>query len=144
MREPTAQFDFVTLPLATKVRGELEVPRASGLNWGQRPGREQNQAYLAIPAYVQRSSFLPAPGVDFLLECDDGEIFKCVRAQANGKAIHTPENNSLLGLYFRERLGVLPGKSVTIIHLLKYGRTSVDVYKTSAFHYFLDFCQSKR
>lgn len=133
------EFEFVTLPFTTKLKGELKVPKASGLNWGQRPGREQNQAYLSIPAYIQKSNFFPLPGHPFLIECDDGEIFNCIRAQANGKAIHTPLNNSLLGIYFRRRLGVMPGYMVKIDHLIKYGRSSVDISKLTDNRYFLDF-----
>lgn len=139
MRKPSGNFEFVTLPFTTKVKGELEVPRVSGLNWGQRPGREQNQAYLPVPAYVQRSFFFPEIGIPFVMECDDGEVFQCVRAQANGKAIHTPLNNSLFGLYFRRRLGVPSGYTVRIEHLLSYGRRDVNVYRLEGSKYFLDF-----
>jgi hypothetical protein len=133
------KFEFFSLPLTTKLKGILHVPKSSGLNWGQRPGREQNQAYLSVPAYIQKSGFFPDPGVCFVLKCDDGQFFQCVRAQANGKAIHTPANNSLLGLYFRSRLGVMPGYMVNIDHLIKYGRTSLDIFKISNDRYFLDF-----
>jgi len=139
MEKIQGKFDFVTLPFTTKVNGLVEVPKSSGLNWGQRPGREQNQAYVSIPAYIQRSNFFPLPGVIFQIECDDGACFQCVRAQANGKAIHTPSNNSAFGLYFRNRLDVPPGYKVKIEHLTKYGRSSVDIYKIADLKYFLDF-----
>jgi len=139
MKSPKGNYEFVTLPFASNIKGELQVPKSSGLNWGQRPGREQNQAYLSVPAYIQRSSFFPIPGVIFEIECDDGERFQCLRAQANGKAIHTPSNNSLLGLYFRNRLGVMPGYMVKIEHLTSYGRSSVDIYKLSNVQFYLDF-----
>jgi hypothetical protein len=129
----------VTLPLTAKIRGVEMVPQRSGLNWGQRPGREQNQAYLAVPAEVQRSGFLPERGEEFLVECDDGEIMKFVRAQANGKAIETSGNNAILGLYFRKRLNVRPGYMVTIDHLFRYGRLSVDLIAQNDYRYFLDF-----
>jgi hypothetical protein len=139
MEKLNGKFDFVTLPFISKINGEIQVPKSSGLNWGQRPGREQNQAYLAVPAYIQRSAFFPECGVLFEIECDDAEVFQCVRAQANGKAIHTPSNNSLLGLYFRRRLGVMPGYAVRGEHIAKYGRSSVDIYKITDRKYFLDF-----
>jgi len=134
-----SSFDVVTLPLTTTIKGELLVPKSSGLNWGQRPGREQNQAYLAVPAYIQRSNFFPEPGEIFLIECDDGEVFNCIRAQANGKAIETPGNNSLLGIYFRRRLGIMPGYMVKIENLINYGRSSVDVSYINDYKFFLDF-----
>ncbi len=139
MEKLKSKFEFVTLPFTSKIKGSMQVPKSSGLNWGQRPGREQNQAYLSIPAYIQKSFFFPEPGVTFEVDCDDGEHFQCVRAQANGKAIHTPVNNSLFGIYFRSRLGVMPGYTVTIEHLTKYGRSSIDFHKLSANKYFLDF-----
>ncbi len=139
MKKPKGNYEFVTLPFSSSIKGELQVPKTSGLNWGQRPGREQNQAYLPVPAYIQKSSFFPIAGVMFELECDDGKCFQCLRAQANGKAIHTPANNSLLGLYFRNRLGVMPGYMVKIEHLVIYGRSSVDIYKLSDKRFYLDF-----
>ena len=131
--------DFVTLPLTASNKGLLVVPKVSGLNWGQRPNRNQDQAYLAVPAYVQKSKFFPNIGISFLMKCDDGEEFKCIRSQANGKAIETPENNAILGLYFRKRLGVRSGYLVTINHLYNYGRISVDIFYKNHMEYFLDF-----
>lgn len=131
--------DFVTLPLTAKIKGVEVVPQRSGLNWGQRPGRDENQAYLAVPAYIQRSGFFPNRGEEFLVECDDGEILKCVRSQDNGKAIETSANNAILGIYFRRRLGIRPGHLVTIEHLFRYGRLSVDIYYKNDYRYLLDF-----
>ena len=131
--------EFVTLPLVTGTKNKISVPKSSGLNWGQRPQRNQDQAYIAVPVDIQRSNFFPNPGENFLMRCDDGEEFNCKRAQANGKAIETPDNNAILGLYFRKRLGIRPGYLVTIQHLYKYGRTSVDIYYKNKNEYFLDF-----
>jgi len=133
---------IISLPLTAKIKGVDMVPQRSGLNWGQRLGREENQAYLAVPAEIQRSGFFPERGEEFLVECDDGEIMKCVRAQANGKAIETCGNNAILGLYFRRRLNIRPGYLVTIEHLYKYGRLSVDISQESNYRYFLDFSTS--
>jgi hypothetical protein len=133
---------IISLPLTAKIKGVDMVPQRSGLNWGQRLGREENQAYLAVPAEIQRSGFFPERGEEFLVECDDGEIMKCVRAQANGKAIETCGNNAMLGLYFRRRLNVRPGYLVTIEHLYKYGRLSVDISQENNYRYFLDFSTS--
>jgi hypothetical protein len=59
MEKLKSKFEFVTLPFTSKIKGSMQVPKSSGLNWGQRPGREQNQAYLSIPAYIQKSFFFP-------------------------------------------------------------------------------------
>jgi hypothetical protein len=134
----------VTLPLTAKIKGSEMVPQRSGLNWGQRPGREPNQAYLSVPAEIQRSGFFPDRGEEFLVEFDDGEIMKCVRAQQNGKAIETSGNNAILGLYFRKRLNVRSGYVVTIEHLYRYGRISVDISYINDYKYFLDFSTLKK
>ena len=136
--------DFLDYPvkeisLTTGTFPDLRVPQSSGLNWGQRPGREQNQAYLAIPSEIQKSNFFPPPSIEFLVVTDDGIQWKCARRQANGKAIHTIDNNSIIGLYFRKRLGLEPGDLVTYAHLLRYGRNDVSFYKKSDYHYFMDF-----
>jgi hypothetical protein len=89
--------------------------------------------------HVLRTNNFIDRGVEFLIECDDGELFKCVRAQANGKALETSSDNSLLGIYFRKRLGVRQGYLVTIEHLFRYGRTSVDISKKDEFRFFMDF-----
>jgi hypothetical protein len=92
-----------------------------------------------VPASEQRSGFFPEIGELFLVECDDGALLQLVRAQQNGKALQTPHNNALLGEYFRRRLGVRTGDPVALRHLHQYGRTSVDIFKTSDGKYFLDF-----
>lgn len=141
--------DFIKLPcitvrLSTGSRDGERVPRSSGLNWGQRPGREQNQAYLAVPSDVQKSGFLPNTGVTFRLITDDGESWLCARRQSNGKAIHTISDNSILGKYFRLRLGVDLDDAVVLAHLTRYGRTSVDIYKIDDQTYFMDFSNESK
>lgn len=135
----TMRFDFVTLPLTTKKAGQLVVPQRSGLNWGQRYGRNADQAYLSVPSIIQRNGFFPDRGEPFIIECDDGFTMKCVRSQQNGKAIETPSDNSIIGVYFRQRLGIRSGYMVTINHLYTYGRTSVDIYLQNDYRYYLDF-----
>lgn len=132
-------FKFVTLPLTTKRAGQVIVPQRSGLNWGQRPGREPNQAYLSVPVDIQRSGFFPERGEEFMIECDDGFNMKCVRSQENGKAIESPTDNSIIGIYFRNRLGVRLGHMVTVDHLHAYGRISVDIHHRNTHRFYLDF-----
>ncbi|HEX2696678.1 MAG TPA: restriction endonuclease PLD domain-containing protein, partial [Anaerolineales bacterium] len=89
-------------------RDPTTLPARSGLNWGQRPEehREPNQAYIHLPASIYRTSFFPPKTVHFTVLTDDGRVLTCTRAQEEyGKAIHTPQNNSLIGEYFRNRLG---------------------------------------
>jgi hypothetical protein len=131
-------LNFVTLPLTCTRRGEEFVPLRSGLNWGQRPGRDKDQAYLSIPSEVRRCGFFPLIAEEFEIFCDDGEVLCCARAQQFGKALQTIKCNSILGKYFRKRLGLASGHFITIQHLFRYGRLSVDVSKENG-KYFLDF-----
>lgn len=118
-----------------------ELPQRSGLNWGQRPEehREPNQAYIRLTAPIYRSDFFPEIRQHFTIRTDDNKILICTRAQQNGKAIHTPHNNSLIGEYFRNRLGVPNGQPVGKEDLVRYGRTEIDFFKVDEETYYMDF-----
>lgn len=128
---------LVELPLYA-VREE-RMSAKSGLNWGQRPGREPNQAYIPVPSEVAQSGFFPPRGDWFTVLTDDGQSFECTVAQDGDKAIETPLNNSILGRYFRERLGVQPGAFVHLKDLDRYGRRTVAIYRATEDRYILDF-----
>ncbi|MBN8575199.1 MAG: NgoFVII family restriction endonuclease [Candidatus Kapabacteria bacterium] len=117
------------------------LPQRSGLNWGQRPEyrREPNQAYIKLPSSIYNTDFFPQRGVHFTVLTDDDKVLICTRAQDNAKAIETPHNNSLIGEYFRNRLGLPNGALVTTDNLIRYGRTTVDFYKIDDETYFMDF-----
>ncbi|MBI5525024.1 MAG: NgoFVII family restriction endonuclease [Deltaproteobacteria bacterium] len=117
------------------------LPRRSGLNWGQRPElrREPNQAYIRLDSSVYSSGFFPPRGMHFSLMTDDGQVIICTRAQDNGKAIHTPHDNSIIGKYFRKRLGLRDGATVAKSDLERYGRTDVAFYKVDDETFFMDF-----
>lgn len=121
------------------------LPTRSGLNWGKRPEhhRNPNQAYIRVPAKVKKANFFPPRGQHFTLITDDGDSFDCVIAQDNEKAIETPQNNALLGAYFRKRLNLKSGVLIKKEALVKYGRTSVDIYKIDPETYYLDFSKTK-
>lgn len=117
------------------------LPAKSGLNWGQRPElrREPNQAYIRLPSTVYSTDFFPPRGTHFTVLTDDNKVLICSRAQENGKAIHTPHNNSLIGEYFRNRLGLANGAFVAIEDLQRYGRTDITFYKIDEESYLMDF-----
>ena len=115
------------------------LPAISGLNWGQRDGRDRNQAYIPLKAEIYNTSFFPPNTVHFTINTDDNKTLIATRAQDNGKAIHTPQNNSLIGEYFRMRLGLPNGAFITKDDLLSYGRTDVDFYKIDDETYYMDF-----
>lgn len=127
--------------LLTTVDNPRKIHTTGGLNWGQRPGRERNQAYIPVSKKLHNANpgFFPKNKEEFTLLTDDGENFVCVMAQENNKAIETCHDNSILGKYFRNRLGVPLGEFVTIKHLDDYGRNYVTVYKINDETYFMDF-----
>lgn len=141
MPQPYQDLPSVTVSFLTD-NGRL--PGRSGLNWGQRPelGREPNQAYIRLTSEIYRSDFFPPKQVHFTILTDDSKVLICTRAQDNGKAIHTPHNNSLIGEYFRHRLGVPNGALVTKEHLLQYGRHTVNFIKIDTETYYMDFSQN--
>ena len=115
-----------------------------GLNWGQRIGREPNQAYLQLESIVYNSDFFPIKGTYFLVNTDDAETFVMNRAQKTdaGTAIQTPENNSIIGLYLRKRLGIAEGKEITKTAILNYGRIDISFKKVDDRHYYLDYSKN--
>ena len=118
---------------------EGNIGQTSGLNWGQREGRNKNQAYIPLQAEIYNLDFFPERPIQFTVLTDDNKTLICTRAQDNGKAIHTPQNNSLLGEYFRNRLKLASGQFVKKEHLEHYGRTDVTFYKIDDETYFMDF-----
>lgn len=135
-----------------------DVGNGSRLNWGVRPNgmpresinangaksvRDPNQSYIGLPAALQRSGFFPDIKRRFTVLTDDDKIFTCVRAQANGKAIETPQKNSEIGAYFRERLGLRSGAYISIRDLKRYGRYDVVFYKLDDENYVMNFARPK-
>ena len=132
--------NYVRLPLVIE-RGEHagQTHQRAGLNWGQRPGRNPDQAYVPIPKRVRERKFFPPIEERFTTLTDDGHSLILVVAQQFGKALHTTMDNSELGRYLRARLGVPSGEYVTRDHLDAYGRTTVDFYKIDPETYYMDF-----
>ena len=116
-----------------------ETGTRSGLNWGQRDGREPNQAYIPLPIDIARSGFFPLNKQQFSVLTDDGNQLILRVEQQNDKAITTPLNNSLIGEYFRRRIGVANGAYVRRQDLEHYGRTNVTFYKLDDEQYVMDF-----
>lgn len=129
-------IESVTLSFITRTG---ETGEKSGLNWGQRQGREPNQAYIPLPVNIARSGFFPDNGKHFSVVTDDGKQLILRLEQQNNKAITTPLNNSQIGEYFRNRIGLPNGAYVTRADLERYGRTDVTFYKLDDEHYFMDF-----
>lgn len=94
---------------------------------------------IPLPQKYWDTDFFPEYSWYFTVLTDDGKILICSRAQQNGKAIHSPHNNSQIGEYFRSRLNVANGELVTMDDLMNYGRTDIDFYKVDEENYFMDF-----
>lgn len=132
-------LEKVTLSLLTS-RGN--VGYGSGINWGIRRNgikREPNQAYIRIPVDIARSGFFPLDKAHFSAITDDQKQLILRIEQDNDKALTTPLNNSLLGEYLRNRIGVANGAFVTKADLEHYGRTDVTFYKIDDEQFFMDF-----
>ena len=92
-----------------------------------------------MPTAIARSTFFPDRGVEFTVLTDDNMTLICTRAQDAAKAIETPQNNSLIGLYFRRRMGLISKALVTKQDLIDYGRTNVTFYRIDPETYIMDF-----
>lgn len=115
-----------------------------GLNWGQRDNRDPNQAYLQLTPEIYRGDFFPPKGKYFIVNTDDNETIIFNRAQKDlGCALQTPENNALLGLYIRRRLGVLPGQEITKQNIEESGISYFTFTKIDNMHYQLNFGEYK-
>ncbi len=118
------------------------VGETSGLNWGQRKGRNPNEAYIRIPIPIARQNFFP-PDRHFTALTDDGHNLILRVEQQSNKALTTPLNNSLLGEYFRKRLNLPNGKAITREDLEKYGRTDVVFARIDDELFYMDFSPFK-
>ena len=130
------EYDRVRLSLITR---SGEPGGQSGLNWGQRPRRNPNEAYIPVPREVARSGFFPLEGQHFVAVTDDRHQLLLRVEQEGGKAVTTPLRNSDLGEYFRNRLGLPNGAFVTRADLDRYGRTDVVFLKLDEETYYMDF-----
>ena len=129
-------YQTVILSLITRTG---EPGKRSGLNWGQRPGRNPNEAYISLPSKIAKSGFFPLEKRHFTAITDDRHQLILRIEQQNDKAITTPARNSDLGEYFRNRLGLANGAYVTRADLDRYGRTDVVFLKLDEETYYMDF-----
>ncbi len=127
-----------SLTLSLLKSNSTEIGATSSLNWGQRKGRNRNQAYIPIQAKDAAKNFFPQHEYFFAIT-DDGHSLLLRVEQERNKAVTTPLSNALLGEYFRNRLNLENGAPVTTEDLLKYGRTDVTFYKIDDEQYYMDF-----
>ena len=132
-------IESVKLSLLT---GKGIIGETSGLNWGQRKKRNPNEAYIRIPINVARQEFFPVDR-HFTVITDDGYHLILRVEQQNNKALTTPMSNSLLGEYFRKRLGLSNGQKIQTEDLINYGRTDVVFARIDEELYYMDFSPIK-
>lgn len=129
-------LEVETLSLLSKTG---DVGRKSGINWGQREGRNPNQAYIPLPANVARKGFFPLNKQHFTVITDDHHQLILRVEQAGNKAITTPLSNAELGEYLRNRLGLANGVFISKADLERYGRHDITFYKLDEEQYYMDF-----
>ncbi len=121
----------------------------SGVNWGIRPNgtrRNFDQAYIPYNSQDRVYGFFPDRQSPTDINCP---IFKVITkdfgsfhmrmAQDGNKALECAENNAIIGLWLRRRLGIPSGAMITKQMLINYGRTDVTFRKYSDGTYLLDF-----
>lgn len=116
-----------------------EVGKSSGLNWGQRPGRNPDQAYIPLPRSIAATGFFPLNKRYFTVITDDDYCIQMRVEQEGDKAITCPDDNAMIGRYLRERMGIESGKPITATDLSNYGRTTVTFKKLNDELYYMDF-----
>lgn len=120
-------------------KGEVQY----GLKWGLRDKRDPNEAYLQLEPEIYKGTFFPKKGKFFIVKTDDNRTLILTRAQKDyGCALQTPENNSIIGSYIRERLGVPSGKEITKEDFEAYGKSDIDFYKIDDMQYLMSFSSS--
>lgn len=137
-RNPQTGLETISLSLLTR---DGNIGSRSGLNWGQRAGRNPNEAYIPVPRKIARKRFFPLNKQQFTVQTDDHKSLILRIEQERDKALTTPLSNSLLGEYFRRRLGLRNGEYVSVESLKKYGRTAVSFTKIDEEQYYMDFSQ---
>ena len=143
-----------------------EVQNAAGLNWGQNPRNHTtpNDAYIPIRTHHIRESpnlFKPKQKTSLNFEhkgrkqrhndsveiiWDDGIIMEALFEGSQPindviypKQISSAPSKSELGDYIRQRIGVPSGAPVRKSHLIKYGRTDIEISLIGEGIYKFDF-----
>ena len=74
---------------------------------------------------------------------DDGTSLDCVVQQQSRKGVSTTYDNSILGKYIRNRIGVREGELIKSNDLIKYGRTDFTLKKIDNENFLFDFSIEK-
>ena len=163
--------DVCSLSLVmTNGQNKGQTHNAGGLNWGQNPDNHTNlnDAYIPIktrnirrhPKYFPPKALISKVNEDggrpqrqndpIDIIWDDGtrmrgllEGTQPIEGTIYPKQISSFPDKSLLGIYFRKRLGVRSGCRVEREDLDRYGRTDVHINMEAPGVYFCDFSKSE-
>lgn len=124
-----------------------ETGYGSGVNWGIRKNgykRNRNQAYIPYNVADQKAGFFPQVKADgsyqvFKVVTKNYDAFYMRQAQANGKALETPESNAIIGEWLRRCIGVSDGEYITKEMLENAGGTKVLFKKYEGGIYTLEY-----
>lgn len=140
--EPVAPTHGISISLLDR---SGDVPARSGLNWGLGGGRARNryEAYIRLPKSVLPSaSYIFGSikeGTVVAANTHDGRtlLLRLQGTQSDGaegvvaKQISTLGENKALGEWLvRDCLGITDGRAVTLADLRRYGRTTIEFYRT--------------
>lgn len=122
-----------TLEISLLKADGCETGHGSGVNWGIRKNgykRNRNQAYIPYNVADQKMGFFPQANPDgsyptFKVVIKNYDAFYMRQAQANGKALETPESNAIIGEWIRHCLGIPDGEYITKEMLENAGGTKV-------------------
>lgn len=140
---PTATLPLIIVAADPK---QGQVHDKWGLNWGQRPGRNRNQATIPYPMKAKSQTpggFFPIGPAgrreQFTVLTDDGKAIEMIVAEENDKALHSRPRNDLIGSYFRERLRLPSGARVEVDDLNRAGSRYVRFTKIDDETFFMEY-----
>ena len=141
------------MPIQTLLTKNGLVHQIGGLNWGSNSNNHTRilDAYIPIHASTINSN----PGLIFpknnlqniTIQWDDGFIMDALfeGTYTNNAGIIFPKqissfpHKNSMGIYLRQRLGVIGNRPIVMNDLTNYGRTDVDITYLGGNNYLIDF-----
>lgn len=138
------------MPNLTLLTKTGRIHGTGGLNWGSNALNHTRPYDSYIPIHID--SIRANPGlidikppvqVTMNFHWDDGTVMQGI-FEGNGsdgypKQISSRPSKDVLGIYFRNRLGLPNNRRITLQDLVNYGRTTVTIIRLDATNYSLDF-----